>query len=66
MGLVEELCACVEVSKGSDAQTVGGVQLALQELTAHLPHIHQLQETGCRQEYLQRHTVGQNTQQETL
>ncbi len=54
MGLAEKLCACVQVSKGSDTQTVGGVKLRLQELTANLPHIHQLEETGCRQQNLQR------------
>jgi hypothetical protein len=66
MGLVEELCAGVEVGEGSNAQTVGGVQLALQELTAHLPHVHQLQEAGCRQEHLQRHNTGIRTRSKRL
>lgn len=62
VGLVEELRACVQVSEGSDAQTVGGVELRLQELTTHLTNVHQLQETGGRQQNLQRrHTRGQFT-----
>lgn len=47
MGLVEQLCACVQVSEGSNAQTVGGVKLRLQELATNLANIHQLEETGC-------------------
>ena len=52
VGLVEELCACVQVSKCSDAQTVGGVKLRLQEFTTNLTNIIQLKETGCWQENL--------------
>ena len=53
VGLVEKLCACVQVSEGSDAQTVGGVKLRLKELTTNLTNIHQLEETGCRKQNLQ-------------
>lgn len=52
MGLVEQLCARVEVSEGSDAQAVGGMKLRLQEFTANLTDIHQLEEAGCRQQHL--------------
>lgn len=57
VGLVEELRARVQVSEGSDAQTVGGVKLRLQELTTNLTNVHQLEETRRREENLQgRHT----------
>lgn len=52
MSLVEKLCACMQVSKGSDAQAVGGMKLRLQEFATNLTHIHQLEEAGCRQQYL--------------
>ena len=48
VGLVEQLGAGVQVSEGSDAQAVGGVELALQELTAHLSDVHELEQAGCR------------------
>lgn len=52
VGLVEELRACVQVSEGSDAQTVGGMKLRLKELATDLPHVHQLEEAGCWQQDL--------------
>lgn len=52
VGLVEELRARVMVGEGSDAQTVGGVKLRLQEVAAHLTNVHQLQEAGGRQQNL--------------
>lgn len=62
VGLVEKLCACVQVSESSNAQTVGGVKLRLQELTTNLTNIHQLEETGCWQQNLQRgHTYKVNS-----
>lgn len=48
VGLVEQLAAGVQVSEGSDAQAVGGVELALQELTAHLSDVHELEQAGGR------------------
>lgn len=54
VGLAEKLRARVQVCEGSDAQTVGGVKLRLQELATNLSHIHQLEEAGCWQQNLQR------------
>lgn len=45
VGLGEKLRARVQVGEGSDAQAVGGMELSLQELTAHLTDVHQLEET---------------------
>lgn len=52
MGLAEELRAGVQVGEGPDAQTVGGMQLRLEELAADLLHVHQLEEAGCCQQDL--------------
>lgn len=52
MGLAEELRASVQVGEGPDAQTVGGMQLRLEELAADLLHVHQLEEAGCCQQDL--------------
>lgn len=46
VGLAEQSCAGVKVSERSDAQAVGGMELRLQEVTANLPNIHQLQQAG--------------------
>lgn len=54
VSLAEKLRACVQICEGSDAQTVGGMKLSLQELTADLTNIHQLEEAGCRQQNLHR------------
>lgn len=43
----EQVAAGVRVSEPSDAQAVGGVQLAEQELAACIPHPVELQQTGC-------------------
>lgn len=40
MRLAEQVSAGVQVSKCTDAQAVGGVELGLQELTTHLSHLH--------------------------
>lgn len=43
VGLLQQLAAGVHVGEGADAKAVGGVQLGLQEVTAVLSDIHQLQ-----------------------
>lgn len=52
VGLAEELRAGVQVGEGPDAQTVGGMQLRLEELAADLLYVHQLEEAGCCQQDL--------------
>ncbi len=52
VGLAEQSCAGVEVSERSDAQAVGGMKLRLQEVTANLSNIHQLQEAGSWEQHL--------------
>lgn len=52
VGLTEELRAGVHVGEGPDAQTVGGMQLRLEEVAADLLHVHQLEEAGCCQQDL--------------
>lgn len=52
VGLAEKLRARVQVGEGSDAQTVGGVKLSLQELATDLTDIHQLEEAGGWQQDL--------------
>lgn len=52
VGLALQLRAGVQVCEGTDPQAVCGVQLGLQELTTHLPHIHQLQQTGSGEQHL--------------
>lgn len=61
VGLAEKLRACVQVCEGSDAQTVGGVKLRLQELATNLTHVGQLEEAGCWQQNLHRRHTKQNT-----
>lgn len=57
VGLAEKLRARVQVGEGSDAQTVGGVKLSLQELATDLTDVHQLEEAGGWQQDLRpRHT----------
>lgn len=48
----EQLTARVRVGKGSDAQTIGRIQLPLQELAAGLLDLSQLEEAGCREQSL--------------
>lgn len=48
----EQLAAGVRVCKGPDAQTVGGIQLPLEELAAGLLDLSQLEKTGCREQCL--------------
>lgn len=43
----------MQVSEGSDAQTVAGVKLRLQEFTANLPDVHQLEEAGSWKQHLE-------------
>lgn len=52
VGLAEESCAGVKVSERSDAQAVGGMKLCLQEVTANLSNIHQLQQAGSWKQHL--------------
>jgi hypothetical protein len=49
---LEQVTARVCVCKASDAQTVGGVKLAQQELAAGIPDTIQLQEAGSREQSL--------------
>lgn len=48
----EQLAAGVCVREGPDAQTVGGVQLPLEELTAGLLDLSQLEQAGSREQSL--------------
>ncbi len=48
----EKLAAGVRVCEGPDAQTVGGIQLPLEELAAGLLDLSQLEKTGCREQCL--------------
>lgn len=48
----EQLAAGVRVCEGPDAQTVGGVQLSLEELAAGLLYLGQLQKAGSREQRL--------------
>lgn len=51
---LEQVAAGVRVSEPSDAQAVGGVQLAEEELTAGVPHPVELQQAGCWKQRLGR------------
>ena len=46
LGVGQQIQAAVQVSKGSDAETVGGMELTLEKLTAGIPHICQLEQVG--------------------
>lgn len=48
----EQLAAGVCVREGPDAQTVGGIQLSLEELAAGLLDLSQLKEAGGREQRL--------------
>lgn len=48
----EQLAAGVCVCKGPDAQTVGGIELPLEELAAGLLNLSQLEKTGCGKQRL--------------
>lgn len=48
----QQLAAGVRVGEGSDAQAVGRVQLPLEELTAGLLDLCQLEKAGCGEERL--------------
>lgn len=52
VGDAEQLAAGVRVCEGPDAQTVGGVQLSLEELAAGLLYLGQLQKAGSREQRL--------------
>lgn len=52
MGRLEEVAAGVGVSKAPDAQAVGGVELAEQELAASVPHTIELKQAGSRKKGL--------------
>lgn len=49
---LEQVAAGVRVSEPPDAQAVGGVQLAEQELAAGIPHSVELQQAGCWEQRL--------------
>lgn len=53
IGLLQKVGAGVHVCKRTDAQAVGGMQLRLQEITAVLPNIHELQQAGCWEQHLE-------------
>ena len=48
----EKIQATMQISKSSDPKTVGGVKLTLEELTAGIPDIGQLEEVGGRKQRL--------------
>lgn len=52
VGRLEEVAAGVGVSKAPDAQAVGGVELAEQELAASVPHTIELKQAGSRKKGL--------------
>ena len=52
LGGGEQVHAAVQVCEGPDAEAVGGVELALQELAARVPDIRQLQQVGGGQQRL--------------
>lgn len=54
---LEEVAARVSVSKASDAQAVGWIELAEQELAASIPHTIELKQAGSRKKCL---AVGKN------
>lgn len=56
MRLSDKLRARVHVCEGSDTQAVRRMELRLQEITACLTHIHQLQKTGSWKQNLNEHT----------
>lgn len=49
---LQQVTAGVRVSEASDAQAVGGVQLAEEELTAGVPHPVELQQARCWEQRL--------------
>ena len=52
LGVDQQVQAAVKVREGSDAETVGGVELALQELTAGVSHVVELEQVGGGEERL--------------
>lgn len=48
----EQLATGVCICKGPDAETVGGIQLPLEELTAGLLNLSQLEQASCREQSL--------------
>lgn len=52
MSHIKQSYAGVKISKRSDAKAVGGMELSLQEVTANLPNIHQLQQAGSGEQHL--------------
>lgn len=53
----EQVAAGVRVSEASDAQAVGGVQLAEEELTTGVPHPVELQQARCREQRLEKSAI---------
>lgn len=52
ISLLQKVSASVHICKCADAQAIGGMQLRLQKVTAVLPNVHELQQAGCRKQYL--------------
>lgn len=52
VGRFEQVAARVRVSESSDAQAVGRVKLAEEELAASVPHPVELQQARCREQRL--------------
>ena len=63
VGLREELAAGVQVGEGPDPQTVGGVELGAQEVTAGLLHLAQLQQARSGKQGLGSHPYVQTDRQ---
>lgn len=53
VGRLEQVAAGVRVGKAADAQAVGRVQLAEEELAAGIPHPVELQQAGCWKQCLE-------------
>lgn len=53
VGLLQEVGTGVHVCKCADTQAIGGMQLRLQEVTAVLANIHELQQAGCWEQHLE-------------
>jgi len=49
VSIVVEVSAGVKVSEGLDAESVGGMELGLQEVAAGITHLPHLQKVGCWQ-----------------
>lgn len=64
VGGLEQVAAGVRVGEAADAQAVGGVQLAQEELAAGVPHPVELQEAGGGEQRLQGGTAEDEEEEE--